>query len=246
MKLACLLVSQMFASQLCCVHSSLLFPQRIIPFLPPGTQQRTPRRSPARLADKRRAAFHSALTAALHRFHADFLAHVLPPAPHSQPAATHIHPSPQSCSSASPVVVASGMGCASRGLRGEESQHGAAGAAEGGSEAEQGEQECSAVLGEERMVEEGRFEAGGVDVEESGRVRGGKGKKQGCTGVKQSASSMAWHADFPFEDISVSMLLAEASSFHALMLMLMPVLLLVLGRGEVRRQGSRNSRGRQV
>ncbi|CAI5471189.1 unnamed protein product, partial [Closterium sp. Yama58-4] len=186
-----------------------------VPHFPPGTQQRTPRRSAVKLADKRRAAFHSALTAALHRTHQDFLDHVLPPAPQSQPAAAHIHPSPQSRRSAFPVAAASGMGCASRGLQGEESQHGAAGAAEGGSEAEQGEQECSAVPGEERMVEEGRFEAGGVDVEESGRVRGGKEKKQGCTGVKQSAGSMAWHADFPFEDISVSMLLAEAASFHS-------------------------------
>ncbi|CAI5526470.1 unnamed protein product [Closterium sp. Naga37s-1] len=144
-----------------------------------STQQRAPRRSAVRLADKRRAAFHSALTASLHRIHQDFLAHVLPPAPQSQPAAAHIHPSPQSRRSAFPVAAASGMGCASRGLRGEESQHGAAGAEERGSEAEKGEQECSAVPAEERMEEEGRFEAGGVDLEESGIVRGGRGRSRG-------------------------------------------------------------------
>ncbi|CAI5494579.1 unnamed protein product [Closterium sp. Naga37s-1] len=187
---------------------------------PPGTQQRTPHRSAVRLADKRRAAFHSALTAALHRIHADFLAHVLPPAPQSHPA-SQTHPSvPQSRRSASPVAAASGQG-----LRGEESQHGAAGAGKVGSEAVPGEGEDkdedgdedagSTVQRERRMKGKRRLKTAGDVVEERGGGKGEEAKKQGRTGVKQSADSMEWHADFPFEDISVSMLLAEAASFHS-------------------------------
>ncbi|CAI5968855.1 unnamed protein product [Closterium sp. NIES-65] len=178
-----------------------------------GTQQRIPHRRAVRLADKRRAAFHSALTAALHRIHADFLAHVFPPAPQSQPT-LHLHPSvPQSRRQASPVAAASG-----RGLRGEESQHGAVGAAEVGSEEkdeDEDEDEGSTVQRERRMKGKRRLETAGDDIEENGQGTEGDGKKQGRSGVKQSADSVAWHVDFPFEDISVSMLLAEAASFHS-------------------------------
>ncbi|GJP39287.1 hypothetical protein CLOM_g23675 [Closterium sp. NIES-68] len=169
-----------------------------------GAQQRTPHRSAVRLADKRRGAFLTALTAALHRIHADFLAHI-------QPTTSHIrHPTRpavaltqnQTTTRVDPAIAAADMGCASRGLRGEESQNGAAGAGEGGDEALQGEEE----------------EGSALPGEEEGEEENGKGKegvsKKGRKGVKQSAGSVAWHADFPFEDISVSTLLAEAASLQ--------------------------------